>query len=251
MIFLDYRGIAIDRTGKPVWYFPFRSADGQIDPKFRNLRLTKQGTLIMLNDSLCYETDRQGKTLWVSPNVGAVSGDEKEHYHHDFMKLDDGTYLTCSYRYETEPNLYNPALLCRVRYNTLIQYDPTGKIIWTWNEKDHVTRDFIFGVYQPTDTLVYGTHMNAIDYDAKNDAFVMSNRHNSSLVKIDRKTGKVIYQIGVYDNQKKARGLQPLFLHQHGMVQLPDNKLLIYDNNVIEDRKAGPMYPRVLIIKDP
>ena len=251
IVFLDYRGIAIDRKGQPVWYYPYESTNPDKDPLFRNLRLTNDGTITCLDDSSCYEYAIDGKLLWKAPDDGKISGDSKEHYHHDFKKLADGTYLTAGWKYEYEPNLYNPAIRCQVRYNTLIQYDATGKIIWSWNEKDHVDRETIFGVYQPSDSLIAGTHMNAFDYDAKENTIVMSCRHNSSIVKIDKKTGKVIYQIGVYDNRKKSLGFAPLFLHQHGMAILPDHQLLIYDNNSSDDANRGISYPKITILKEP
>jgi hypothetical protein len=251
IIFLDYRGIAIDRKGQPVWYYPYESANIDKDPLLRNLRLTNDGTITCLDDSSCYEYSIDGKLLWKAPDDGRISGDAKEHYHHDFKKLGDGTYLTAGWKYDYEPNLYNPAVRCQVRYNTIIQYDSTGKIVWSWNEKDHVDRETIFGVYQPSDSIIAGTHMNAFDYDAKENTIVMSCRHNSSIVKIDKKTGNVIYQIGVYDNRKKSLGFAPLFLHQHGMAILPDHQLLIYDNNSSDDANRGISYPRITILKEP
>jgi hypothetical protein len=251
IIFLDYRGIAIDRKGQPVWYYPVPSSNFDKDPLLRNLRMTKDGTITCLDDSSCYEYSVEGKLLWKAPVDGKISGDTKEHYHHDFKKLDDGTYLTAGWKYEYEPNFYNPSLRCQVRYNTLIQYDANGKIVWWWNEKDHVSKETIFGVYQATDTIISGTHMNAFDYDAKEDAIVMGCRHNSSIVKIDKKTGKVIYQAGVYDNRKKSLGFEPLFLHQHGMAIMPGHQLLIYDNNASDVPAKGITYPRILIIREP
>ena len=250
ILFLDYRGIAIDRQGKPVWYYPFND-NKEVDPSFRNLCMTNQGTLTMLNDSNCYEIDLDANQLWKAPNDGKISGEATESYHHDFKKLDDGTYLASGYKYEMEPNFYNPSMTCKVRYNTLIQYDTAGKIIWHWNEKDHIEKEIVFGIYGPADTSIAGTHLNAFDYDAVNDAIIMSCRHNSSIVKIDKKTGNVIYMIGPYGNKQKLQGLIPLFLHQHGMSILPDHKILFYDNNVNDDPGRAITYPRILILKEP
>jgi hypothetical protein len=251
IVFLDYRGIAIDRKGQPVWYYPYESKNIDKDPLLRNVRMTNDGTITCLDDSSCYEYTIDGKLLWKAPDDGKISGDKNEHYHHDFKKLNDGTYLTAGWKYEYEQNLYNPAVRCQVRYNTIIQYDSSGKILWHWNEKDHVSRETIFGIYQASDTIIAGTHMNAFDYDATEDAIVMSCRHNSSIVKIDKKTGNVIYQIGVYDNKKKAMGFAPLFLHQHGMAIMPGHQLLIYDNNASDDANRGISYPRITILKEP
>src|SRR5205085_3740500 len=143
-------GIAIDRKGKPVWFYPYSQNNIDQDPLLRNLRMTGDGTITCLDDSSCYEYSIDGKLLWKAPDNGKISGDSKEHYHHDFKKLQDGTYLTAGWKYEYETNFYNPALRCQVRYNTLIQYDSSGKILWSWNEKDHVTKETIFGIYQPS-----------------------------------------------------------------------------------------------------
>lgn len=250
ILFLDYRGVAIDRQGQPVWFYPYPQKNIDQDPLLRNLRLTNDGTIICLDDSNCYEYSIDGKLLWKAPNDGRISGDGKEHYHHDFKKLNDGTYLTAGWKYDYEPNFYNPSVRCQVRYNTLIQYDSTGKILWSWNEKDHVSKETIFGIYGPSDTVVAGTHLNAFDYDPKEDAIVASFRHNSSIAKIDKKTGNVLYTIGQYDNKKKALGFPALFLHQHGMEILPNHQLLIYDNNSSEDGSERVSYPNIIILKE-
>lgn len=251
IFFLDYRGIAIDRQGLPMWYYPFYSTETETDPNFRSLQMTKNGTITFLSDSNCYEVDIDGSQRWKAPNDGKISGQEKEFYHHDFKKLDDGTYLTCSYYYEKTPNFYNNFVTTQVRYNTLIQYDKEGKVLWHWNEKDHISKEIIFGVYNSSDTEIVGTHLNAIDYDAKEDAIIMGCRNNSSIIKIDKKTGNVIYILGVYDNKKKLEGTTPLFLHQHGMDILPDHRLLIFNNNVSEDAGRQISYPQILILKEP
>ena len=49
--------------------------------------------------------------------------------------------MTASYQYVDQPNIFKPGVMSRVRYNTLIQYDAQGKILWTWNEKDHVKKE--------------------------------------------------------------------------------------------------------------
>jgi len=252
IIFIDYRGIAINRKGQPVWYYPYRSESVDRDPLFRNLRMTNDGTITFVDDSSCFEVDINGKQLWKAPDDGRISGDSKEHYHHDFKKLEDGTYLTAGWKYEYEQNLYNPSLRCQVRYNTLIQYDSKGKILWHWNEKDHVAREVIYGVYSPSDSVISGTHMNAFDYDAKENSIIASCRHNSSIIKIDKKTGNVIYTVGIFDNKKKQQGIEPLFLHQHGMSIMPDHQFVFYDNYVPDDAANRPItYPRVIVIKEP
>ncbi len=252
LFFLDYRGIAIDRNGKPVWFAANFIPEGEKDPSYRNLRMTKDGHIMYLDDVNLYERDIKGNILWKGPERPVITNEAKEYYHHDFMKLDDGTYLTTSYYYQYEPNYYDSTVRCKVRYNTLIQYDANGKAVWTWNEKDHVSKDLIFSIYTAKDTSIDGTHLNAFDCDKKEDAIIMSCRHNSSIVKIDRKTGNVKYAIGIYGNKEKQAGISPLLLHQHGLVILPNKKLLVYNNNVPDEvEKRGIAYPKLMIIDQP
>ena len=248
IVFLDFLGIAIDKTGNPVWFYPSGPVDGRLEPNFRNMRMTNNGTITFQDNDNCYETDVRGKLLWKAPNDGRVSGDKREFYHHDFRKLKDGTYLTASYQYVAQPNFFKPSVPSRVRYNTLIQYDAQGKILWTWNEKDHVKKEVLFQGLDSNATEVEGTHLNGFDYDETNNAIVMSFRNNSSILKIDKLTGNIIYDLSAYGAQS---GIQdPWFARQHGPMVLPGHRLLVYNNNAKDTIKVVS-YPKVLIIREP
>jgi len=249
LIFLDYPGIAINRQGTPVWFYPFVSPNGMSAPNFRNMRMTNDGNITFQDNTDCYEVNIKGELLWKAPNDGKVSGSATEFYHHDFRKLDDGTYLTSSYKFVSEANYYNPSIISKVRYNTLVQYDASGKVVWYWNEKDHIAKSFIFQGYAADATDVEGTHLNGFDYSAEEDAIVMSFRNNSNIIKIDKKTGNVIYNLAEYGDQS-GKQKDPWFARQHGPVILPGHRLLVYNNNV-KDTITGGSYPKVLIIKEP
>ncbi len=251
IIFLDYLGIAINRQGKPVWYYSFLPHNEKTFPDFRNMRMTRNGTISFQDNSDCYETDVTGRIVWKAPNDGKISGEKTEFYHHDFRKLDDGTYLTSSYQFVTEPNYHNPAVNCKVRYNTLIQYDAEGNILWHWNEKDHIDQDFFFRDLSGDWTEYPGTHLNGFDYDGKENTVVMSFRDNSDIIKIDKETGEIIYDLSIYSSRSKKQGKKPWFSRQHGPVILPNNEILIYNNNVPDDSTKEITYPQVLIIKEP
>src|SRR5215831_4692209 len=60
IIFLDFLGVAIDRTGKPVWFYPFRSTDGTVEPNFRNMRMTHDGTITFQTNDDCFEIGVDG-----------------------------------------------------------------------------------------------------------------------------------------------------------------------------------------------
>jgi len=248
IIFLDFLGVAIDRKGKPVWFYPSSPSNGRIEPNYRNMRMTYNGSITFQDNDNCYESDLTGKILWKAPNDGRVSGDKREFYHHDFRKLKDGTYLTTSYQYVQEPNFFKPSVISKVRYNTLIQYDAQGKILWTWNEKDHVKKEVLFQGLDSNSTEVEGTHLNGFDYDEKENAIAMSFRNNSSILKIDRKTGKIIYDLSPYGAQSGRK--DPWFARQHGPIILPGHRLLIYNNNAKDTITQGE-FPKILVIQEP
>jgi hypothetical protein len=249
LVLLDYTGTIIDRKGRPVWFFPYIPKDGASAPNFRNMRMTQDGTITYQDANNCYEVDLTGNIIWQAPNDGQVSGAPSEFYHHDFRKLNDGTYLTCSYQFADEPNLYNPSLITKVRYNTMIQYDAQGAVLWSWNEKDHVSKDIIFKGYAADAASVEGTHMNGFDYDYKNDGIVMSFRNNSSIIRIDKKTGNVIYALGIDTPGHAPGNYEFFFAKQHGPQVLPDGQILVYNNNVKDS--GGPSFPHIEIFNEP
>jgi hypothetical protein len=248
IVFLDFLGVAIDRTGKPVWFYPSGPVDGRLEPNYRNMRMTNNGTITFQDNDNCYEADITGRLLWKAPNDGKISGDKREFYHHDFRKLKDGTYLTTSYQYVEQPNFFKPSVTSRVRYNTLIQYDAQRKVLWSWNEKDHVKKEVLFQGLDSNATEVEGTHLNGFDYDETNNAIVMSFRNNSSILKIDKQSGNILYDLSAYGAQSGMK--DPWFARQHGPMVLPGHRLLVYNNNA-KDTIKGVSYPKVLIIREP
>jgi hypothetical protein len=246
LVFLDYTATIVDRNGKPVWFYPYQPNETSAVPNFRNMRMSNEGTVTYQDNNNCYEVNLQGELVWQGPNDGRVSHAATEFYHHDFRKLADGTYMACSYEFSKEPNFFDPTVTTSVRYNTLIQYDAGGDILWSWNEKDHVSKKTVFRGYSPDATSVEGTHMNGFDYDAVNDGIVMSFRNNSSIIRIDKKTGNIIYAI---ENDTVPASRVPMFARQHGPVVLPNNQVLIYNNNVQDS--AGPSLPFVLVMNEP
>jgi DNA-binding beta-propeller fold protein YncE len=246
LIFIDHLGVAIDRRGKPVWYMPFDSLAFGVIPKYRNLQMTPSGSFTFLRGSDCFEKDSQGQLLWTAPNNGAVSQSPTEFYHHDFAKNADGTYMVCSYQYVEMPNLLQPSVTSRVRYNTVIQYDAAGQVVWQWNEKDHSEPAAIFAGSNRDETEVAGTHMNGFSCDDKTGVCIFSFRNNSTLQVIHKATGKVLYTL---QGEKQPPG-DIAFAAQHSPVFLPNGDLLVYNNNVKAKADSGQLvFPKIVQLR--
>jgi hypothetical protein len=228
LLLIDHLGVAVDRRGLPVWYLPFDSADMGLVPKYRNLQMTRDGSFTFLRGENCAEKDRLGQILWTGPNDGAVSGQRKEFYHHDFEKRPNGHFLVCGYQFVEMPHLRNPLVTTRVRYNTLIEYDATGRVVWSWNEKDHSSLPEIFEGAADDATEVPGTHLNGFACNEQTGVCVLSTRNNSTLTVIQKATGKVLSR---WQGERPRPG-GPSFAAQHTPVFLPNGDLLLYNNNI-------------------
>ena len=81
-------------------------------------------------------------------------------------------------------------------------------------------------------------HANAIVYDARDDSYIVSGRHQDAVFKFARETGELIWILGPPDNWKEpwsAKRLQPIGdlqwqYREHGPVLTGDGTLLMYDN---------------------
>lgn len=247
IIFLDYMGMAINRRGEPVWFMPVL-VDSLESLKMRNFKLSPAGTITYLDNSNCFERDLNSNIIWRGPNNGQLSGDATEYYHHDFEKMDDGTFVVAGYKYLHQPNYFDSSVLSRVRYNTVLQYDNTGKLIWFWDESKHVDKKTIFSGVDPKSIEVEGTHLNGFAYDKSDLSFILSFRNNSSILKIDKKTGNIVYDLAKsIETTKKG---SKLFSLQHSPVILTDGRLMIYNNNVMNNPN-GISYPTVQIYTQP
>lgn len=250
LIFVENLGVAINREGLPVWYLPV-DENLKAEPKYRNMEMTKDGNITYLIGDDCFEKNIDGREVWKGPHDGQVSGEKSDYYHHDFAKLKDGSYIACGYMYKGIPNPLNPSIICRVRYNTLIQYNADGKAIWWWSDKDHFSNQTIFSDIAANDIETAGTHLNGFFYDEKQDAFLVSFRNISRIIKIDKKTGNILYQFGkLYENDTTVLNITNAnFSKQHGPVLLADNTILFYNNNV--DSKGTTAFPHVVILTQP
>jgi len=249
IIFLDYLGLAVNRQGEAVWYLPVHK-DSLENLKMRNVKLTPGGTITYLDNTDCFEKDINGTILWKAPNDGRISGDQQEYYHHDFFKMDDGSFITSGYRYSNERNLYDTSLPCRVRYNTLIQYDQKGEVIWWWDEAKQVDKKAIWGDNGQYASEISGTHLNGVAYYKPHDAFLLSFRDNSSVLKISHRTGRILYNLG--DSLRKYQPGEVPFSAQHGPSLMRNGNIVVYNNNLERSgNRGGPSYPIIKVFSQP
>jgi Arylsulfotransferase (ASST) len=251
IIFFDNPGVAVDRSGRVVWVLQLDSVESKTRDKVRNLHLTPYQTIMYLLNGSAAEKSISGQLLWKAPENTGTAGVGKDIFHHDCRRLNDGSYLLCNYRYELKPCLYSPSDTCQVRYNTILQMNSNGKAKWYWNEKGHVSNDDIFSAAVPTQRQLEGTHMNGFDYNEKQDALIMSFRNNSRIIKVDKKSGQILWEVQPPGSKNVS---DVYFENQHGITFTNDGGVLVYNNSglrlPLDEKEKAITWPTVIILKE-
>jgi outer membrane protein assembly factor BamB len=175
------------------------------------------------------EVDWQGKVVW-----------EVRHpdHHHDARKLRNGNVILLCLR------PLPPMLPGRVRGGVpgteidgtmyadyLVEVTTRGEVVWEWRSWEHL--DFATDVINFQDFREEWTHANTVA-ELPNGNLVVSFRNISTVVIIDRVTGRIVWKLG-----------GPPLAQQHDPRPLPNGNLLIFDNGPHRRDHPAP-YSRVI-----
>jgi hypothetical protein len=215
----------IDLEGKPVhtWQMPY--------PPGNYGYLTERGTLFyngkVAEDSSRFisgqpwkggaalESDWNGRVLW-----------EVRHpdHHHDGIRLRNGNVLLlCLSRLAHEIAMRVKGGMPGTEHNGemygdyLVEMTTDGKVVWEWAAWEHLNpeADCITAVQERREEW---THGNGVA-ELPNGNIVVSFRTISTVIIIERATGKIIWKLGA-----------PPLSGQHAPAPLPNGNLLIFDN---------------------
>ena len=96
-VLMDGCSAMYDMDGNPVWFLPDMGGTITDATVIRDMKMTPQGTITFLrinpDETKVYEIDIDGRILWQGPDDGSVSGENSEHYHHEFTRLANGHYM--------------------------------------------------------------------------------------------------------------------------------------------------------------
>lgn len=257
-----------DRNGKMVWYLQKVDWHGtlaqktiEMKPQIFDLRLTAYGNITYLADSVAIESDLEGNHLWKAPNDSKVSGLKGESYNHDFKRLPNGHYMVLGNElWRKLPEYHDTALIKKkypnrqvvngeeyggVEFGTVIEYDKKGRLIWSWNSQDY----FDPNPLKPWPLDVQSgweefAHINAFSTDSKNEAVYVGFRNISRIVKVDKKTNKVVDSWGQHLANSETRNLVAI-RRQHDANMINDSTLAIFNSN---DLPGYDSFSRVLLI---
>jgi len=232
VIFLDYSGVAIDRSGKAVWFLPNVAGNLRME-RLRDLSMTEAGTLTFLTNKLGIEIDLQGNTLWKTPGDGKISGDTVEFYHHEFTRLNSGNYLVLCNGFENKSLDFEDRHIDRIPLSYVVEYDKAGDTAWTWHSGMYVSYDDYLKVGAKVFNGNSFGHMNSAHADEENGLIYAGFRDLSAILVIDRKTRKVIRTYGDKIPSDTGTAAIGFFQKQHAPVPFGDHEIVVFNNNVV------------------
>ena len=237
-LFAENRNVyLIDPQGRVVhtWTLPYAPGlSGYLTERgtlFYNGRTTESGFLsrFPFKGGVVLEADWNGKVLWESQNPN--------HHHHGVLLRNGNVLLNClgevpeeiarrvtggmeehgmaSGQYAAEAK----SDAGKMYSDYLVEMTPAGKTVWewrTWENLDPVS-DGIVEVQAPRTLWAQG---NSVE-ELPNGDILASFRPTSTVVRIARDTGKIVWKLG-----------PPIVSGQHAPTMLKNGNVLIFDNSV-------------------
>ena len=211
--------LIVDEHGEPVWFLPMGSQ-------------TAMGLQVQTYEG------RQVLTWYEGTVLGPYGGDFvifDPTYHqvarvkagrgrhgdlHEFLLTPQNTALITIYRENTQRIVEGIVQEVDVR---------TGRVLFEWRSLEHVGLDeSSMTQVTPAGNVDY-FHLNSVALDTDGDLLV-SARHTSTVYKVDRKTGEVIWRLGGTKSDFKVDPAAS-FAYQHDGRRHPDGTITMFDNN--------------------
>ncbi len=244
LVAIDQSKNLIDFGGREVWRIPqLKNFPPMNKLNMRDLRMTKSGTFTaIITSSNAVEFDRDGNVIWTAPESWLDKENGLENYHHDFRKLNRGTYMVMSQKeadvyIDTTNKAISEALKAEMRnlekgnlnyreaFGTIIEYSEKGEIVWTWNSKDFLT-ERIYNGWNPVPA-----HSNAFYFDEENNHLYYGFRNINLIVKVEYPSGKVLASFGAKLSSNHKVMAENTFALQHSIELRKNGDILIFNND--------------------
>ncbi|MCA9772439.1 MAG: aryl-sulfate sulfotransferase [Myxococcales bacterium] len=235
---------ALDAQGRVVWYF----TESGVDPfpgSIQEVTRAPSGNLVYMSADVSEyritEIDAFGNRVrrWRSGDLGVDS------LHHSVDWLPNGNLVTLSTELRTVGG-YPGGQTFDLVADVVTEITPQGDVADQIPLLDVLDPYRVRPGFNDADwILVYGptakdwSHGNAVVYDATDDTFIVSLRHQDLIAKIDRQTHALVWVLGEDDPSTTGDDAWPFLTlvgegrppnHQHSPRLRPGGRLLVYDN---------------------
>jgi hypothetical protein len=154
---------------------------------------------------------------------------------HDFILLSDDHYIAESYYVKTVSNIpdsLHPAKHVKV-VAPIIQEVQNGKILWQWstiNYPEFYSSSVEGNNFKDSITPLDYAHLNSMFVDPKDQNLILSFRNMDEIIKIDRKTGNIIWRLGGPYSDFAETADQKTVRQHHATLADNGSTLLVFDN---------------------
>lgn len=215
-------GLAIDTSGRVVWYHRFPSGPGlnfQVQPNGRYVARPPGGS------GLWTEVDPMGT---VTRTFGCASG-MATRFHDVIVEAGGGYWTMCDDVRRLDLSALGGRVDALVSGTAVQHFSASGSLLFSWTPFDHLNIADL-DPFERGNAAVNWTHGNALALDDEGN-LLLSLRNLSAVLKIDTRTGAVLWQLGGAASQLAAiNGTMPLFIRQHGLRLAGPNRFVLLDN---------------------
>jgi hypothetical protein len=220
-------GLAIDNTGRVVWYRRFPNGPGLNFQPQPNGRFAARPPVPAGVAGLWAEIAPDGS---VTRALGCADGLQPRM--HDVILQPDGSYwLLCDEIRTVDLSAQGKSSQAHVLGSGVQWRSAAGDLLFQWSPFDHLAIDL--SVLDPPDLagpIINWTHANALDLDSDGNVIV-SFRNLSEVTKIDTRTGALMWRMGGLANEFAFENTSmPAFVHQHGVRVDGAGRLTLLDN---------------------
>jgi hypothetical protein len=154
---------------------------------------------------------------------------------HDFILLDTDHYVADAYVEQTvDLSGMNPAWSAQALVaNVVVEEVVSGAVVFEWDSANFPAF-YLDSVYEnafQANTLSDYLHLNSMCIDPTDGNFIFSFRNTSSIVKVDRTTGAILWTLGGREDEFGLTGDQ-VFAYQHFVRAQADGSIWVFDNDV-------------------
>ncbi|MBS1771364.1 MAG: aryl-sulfate sulfotransferase [Bacteroidetes bacterium] len=180
------------------------------------------------------------KHIYLQQYNGRSASDPNVLDGHDFILFDDDHYISMAY-YKRPASLDNSIVTSDsvTVVAPIIQEVRNGNVVWEWDGSQYpefYSTSVEGNDFSNTTAAQDYMHMNSMIVDDKDGNLICSFRNLNQIVKINRKTGNIIWRLGG-KNSDFAVSSDQQFLRQHDVTLTDGGKtLLVFDNGDFNTR---------------
>lgn len=221
-------GVVIDNEGRVVWYHRFPNGPGLNFQAQPNGRYTARPTPTVVTETAEWlELDPLGK---VTRTLGCARGLQPRM--HDLLAEENGSYwVLCDESRTVDLTAVGGPAEGKVLGTVVQHVAADGDVLFEWSPFDHfqVELDDLTPA-ELTGPVINWTHGNALDLDGDGN-LLLSFRNLSTVVKINTRTGAIVWRLGGSDNEFEFdNATMPPFARQHSVRVTGAGRLLLLDN---------------------